>query len=170
MAENAGTIYAPIELRLNKLDQGIISLNRKLDTFVSQSKQKAGRFQGVWSAAFTALGFLGAQAFTKLIASIKQGVAVFAGFQQSIANTISVTRAFGEEQRLIEKAAKDAGETTRFSARQAADALYFLASAGLDARQSIDALDGVLQLAGATQSDLACTASTVTTVLSQFNL
>ncbi len=170
MAENAGTIYAPVELRLNQIDKGIIKLNRKLDTFVSQSKQRAGGFQKAWSAAFTAIGFLGAQAITKLIASIKQGVSVFAGFQQSIANVISVTKAFGEQQRQIEQAAKDAGETTRFSARQAADALYFLASAGLDARQSIDALDGVLQLAGATQSDLASTASTVTAVLSQFNL
>lgn len=170
MAESAGTIYADIQIRLGKLESGLRAANSKLDAFSAKSKQRSTGFEKAWSAAFTAIGFLGAQAITKLLNGIKQGASVFAGFQQSIANTISVTKAFGEEQRLITEAAKEAGETTRFSARQAADALYFLASAGLDARQSIDALDGVLQLAGATQSDLASTASTVTAILSQFNL
>src|SRR5690606_35377094 len=53
---------------------------------------------------------------------------------------------------------------------QAAEALYNLASAGLDATESVDALDGVLSLAAATGSDLATSSATVTAALSQYSL
>jgi TP901 family phage tail tape measure protein len=87
-----------------------------------------------------------------------------------LANVNAVSKATAEEFRAIEQAAADAGTTTRFTAGQAAEALFFLSSAGLDASESIAALDGVLKLAGATGSDLGSTAETVAATLSQFDL
>lgn len=105
-----------------------------------------------------------------LVRSISDATGVFAGFEQSLANVQSVARATPQEFAQLERAARSAGEATRFTASEAADALYYLASAGMDANQSMNALSGVLNLAGATQSDLAFTSEAVASSLSQFNL
>jgi TP901 family phage tail tape measure protein len=165
-----GTIYQSVRIRLDKLQADLNSVNAKLNNFSTQSKKRASGFQGAWQAAFTAIGFAGVQAFQALIRAGRNAIGVFSGFQQSMTNTASVTGAVGEELRVLGDAAKTAGETTRFTARQAADALYFLGSAGFSARQSVDALNGVLQLAGATQSDLATTAESVASIISQYSL
>lgn len=52
-------------------------------------------------------------------------------------------------------AAREVGRTTVFSARQGAEALFFLASAGLEAEQAISALPVVAQFAQAGMFDLA---------------
>ena len=44
-------------------------------------------------------------------------------------------------------AAEEVGRVTTFSARDAAESYFFLASAGLDAKQSIAALPAVAQFA-----------------------
>ena len=97
-------------------------------------------------------------------------VASFARFEQSMQNTFSVMGATQSEMEMLKNVAKEMGETTRFSASQAADALYSLGSAGQNATQAAASLKGVLQLAGATGSDLAFTSSTISSTLSQFNL
>ena len=100
----------------------------------------------------------------------KEAIKIFAEFEQSMAKVRSITKATDLEFLALQQAAKSAGETTRFTANQAADALFFLASAGLSATESAEALAGVLLLAGATGSDLGTTAETVTAILSQFSL
>jgi TP901 family phage tail tape measure protein len=87
-----------------------------------------------------------------------------------MANTQSVMGATVEELEALTAAARKAGEETVFKASQAADALYNLGQAGMDASQAIDALDGVLTLAVASQSELAFTAEVVVSTLNQFGL
>jgi len=170
MPTDAGSIYADVRIRLDTLEKDILSIKSKLGNFVSSSQKSAGAFSKIWQGAFTALGFSGVRILHKMIAKIGELVGAFVGYQQSMKNVQSVTRAVGEEFRLMDDAAKSAGEETRFTARQAADALYYLGSAGFSARQSVEALSGVLELAGATQSDLASTAETVASVISQYSL
>ena len=57
-----------------------------------------------------------------------------------------------------------------FSASDAADAMYYMASAGYKVDQMSDSLAHVLNLASATQNDLEFTTNTVVAVLSQFGL
>jgi TP901 family phage tail tape measure protein len=171
MPENAGTIYSDIRMRLTNLQRDITSANRKIDVFYDDSKKRASGFGSFWRNAFsTAFGFGTIQIIQKLIGAIKNMVGIFSGYQQSMKNVQSVTNATTSDMQIMSGAAKEAGETTRFTARQAADALYYLGSAGFSARQSVEALDGVLQLAGATQSDLATTSERVASVISQYNL
>lgn len=56
---------------------------------------------------------------------------------------------------LLKEAAAEAGESTTFSASEAADALNYLALAGYDAAKAADALPAVLDLAAAGGLDLA---------------
>ena len=57
-----------------------------------------------------------------------------------------------------------------FSASQAAEALNYMALAGWDAQQSIDALGGVLDLAAASGMDLGAASDAVTDYLSAFGM
>ena len=91
-------------------------------------------------------------------------------FEQALANTASVASATAEELKLLENAAREMGKTTAFSASQAANAMYFLGSAGYDTTQIINSLNGVMLLAGATQSDLAYTSESVVATLNMFNM
>jgi TP901 family phage tail tape measure protein len=171
MPEDAGSIYSSLFLKLDQLDKGIIQVKTKLDQLNKTTQQKASGFASFWKNAFsTAFGVGITQLIGKVTAAVREAISVFAGFQQSMKNVQSVTNATTTEFELMQNAAKEAGETTRFTARQAADALYYLGSAGFTAQQSIAALDGVLQLAGATQSDLASTSEAVASIISQYSL
>lgn len=171
MPTDAGSIYSEVRIKLANLEADIRTVNSKIDRMYNNTKDKAGGFGSFWKNAFqTAFGFGIVQIVQRVTAAIKDMIGIFSGYQQSMKNVQSVTGAVGEDFRQLQEAAKNAGETTRFTARQAADALYYLGSAGFSARQSIEALDGVLQLAGATQSDLASTAESVASIISQYNL
>lgn len=95
---------------------------------------------------------------------------IYGDFEQAIANTASVSSATADELKKLETAAREMGKTTAFSATQAANAMYFLGSAGYDTTQIISSLDGVMLLAGATQTDLAYTSESVVAALNMFNM
>lgn len=70
----------------------------------------------------------------------------------------------------LEKAAKEAGSTTQFSATQSAQALNYLALAGYDAETSVKMLPKVLNLAAAGGMDLASASDMVTDSMSALGL
>lgn len=100
------------------------------------------------------------------------GIAIKVGadFEQAMMNAASVSGATGEELKRMEGIARDMGATTVFSAKQAADAMYFMASAGWKVNDMAAAIKPTLDLAAATQSDLAFTTDTVVASLNQFQL
>lgn len=96
-------------------------------------------------------------------------------FEQAIQNAASVTGKSGDEfTRARDKMADMArtlGSTTVFSASEAANAFYDLSSKGFDvASMSVSDLLPFLNLAAATQSDLAMTTEIVTGTLRGFGL
>jgi TP901 family phage tail tape measure protein len=119
---------------------------------------------------FQNIGLAGVAAIGIITIAFKKAISVFAETEQGLANVKAVSNATAAEFKELEEAASDAGTTTRFTAKEAADALFFLSSAGLSATESVSALDGVLELAGATGSGLAQSAQTITSTLSQFSL
>ncbi len=170
MAVDAGTIYSEVRIDINKLNGDIKKIETRLDQFANKNKKQSKEVTQTWQDSFKKMGLAGVAAFAAIALAVNQAISIFAKYEQSMANVRSVTNATSEDFKALEEAAIEAGESTRFTATQAADALYFLASAGLSAEQSISALQGVLQLAGATQSDLASTSATMVATLAQFNL
>lgn len=169
-AIDAGTIYSSVRVALDKLKGDISKVETELDKFGKTNQQRAQKTATSWKDGFKKINLAGVAAFAGIAIAVKESIKTFATFEQSLANVRSVAQATDEEFEKIEKAALEAGETTRFKATQAADAMYYLASAGFDATQSVEALNGVLLLAGSTGSDLAKTSETVASAISQFNL
>ena len=169
MALDAGTVNAKIRVDTATLRADLTQANSAFSTFGQQMNVTALGMAKTWVTAFTGVG-AAIGAVIAVANGFKQAIVTFADFEQSMANVASVSKASAEDFERLKAAAEEAGAATRFSASEAADALYYLASAGFTATQSVDALNGVLMLAGATQSDLASTSETVASTISQFGL
>ena len=167
MGKSIGEIYAELSLKTDKLHDGIKKSNREIAKLEQDIDKAVESINAKLAVIGTSLS-IGVTAPLTLLG--KAALDTFSNFEQSMQNTFSVMGASASEMEALRKKAEDMGATTRFSTSQAADALYSLGSAGQTAEQAMNSLDGVLQLAGATGSDLAFTSSTIASTLSQFNL
>ena len=80
----------------------------------------------------------------------------FAGFDDALNQSLAIMGDVSDAMRKdMAQAAKDVARETRFNATDAAESYFFLASAGLDAKQSIEALPQVAQFAQAGMFDMA---------------
>jgi TP901 family phage tail tape measure protein len=169
-----GKIYAEIELRLDKLREGVsksLSIFRGMgNRAVDLSQKDAKKMSVAWQAGFALISVYAFRASRLVRRAFGELTKTFATYEQSLANTQSVAQANTEELERMDEAARRVGATTRSTASEAANALYFLASAGFSAAESIAALDGVNALAIATQSELARTSETVAVTIRQYNL
>ena len=109
-------------------------------------------------------------AISKLKDLVTNTIEVGRTFDTSMSKVGALSGATDEDLAMLRDTAKEFGATTQFSASQAADALGYMALAGWDAQQSADGLGGVLNLAAASQMDLAEASDLVTDYLSAFGL
>ena len=117
------------------------NVNQRLKQF-STNLNAMGRQFGLAGGAITAFSGL----FLK----------TFAGFDDALNQSLAIMGDVSDAMRKnMAQAAKDVARETRFSAKDAAESYFFLASAGLDAKQSIEALPQVAQFAQAGMFDMA---------------
>ena len=164
LKEAGGKMTEAMKIRLDEIEKNKSAVLKSIDDLNKQIREKNNPMKEV-------IGLQIESAFMQpLKAFASSSVDTFTQFQQSMQNTFSVMGASANDMQLLEETAKKMGETTRFSASQASQALYSLGSAGQSASEAINSLQGVLRLAGATGSDLAYTSETIASTLSQFNL
>ena len=101
-------------------------------------------------------------------AAIKVGSGFEASMSQ-VAATMGITSATAEFETLS-AAAKEMGESTKFSASQAGEALNYLALAGYDAGKAVSALPTVLNVAAAGGMELAAASDMITDAMSALGL
>ena len=152
---NEEQLLIAIKADTTNLMSGLKTASTGMDSF-SKKISGIGKGMTIVGAAITA-------AFVMAIKTASK-------FEQSMANTASVAGATTEELKRMSDAARDMGEKSVYTASQAADAMYYLASAGMKADEVIGALSGTMTLAAATQSDLAYTSEAIAATLSQYNL
>ena len=175
---NANAELNNMERELKESQEEVKRLNReKLDKLVGGLKQ-AGEIAGktlvaglkAAAAAMAAIG-AGAVATGKWIKDSLNVYAEYEDAMKQVQATMGLTGVEGEEAfKKLSEAAKEAGASTRFSASESADALNYLALAGYDAEQAIDALPGVLTLAAAGGMDLAKASDLVTDSMAALGL
>ena len=149
------------------MSDGKIIIDTDLDS--SGAKQGLNRLTSIVNTSFkgittsimsvsAVLGGLGVKA-----------VSVGADFSSSMSKvyatmgiTIEEINAGSEAVTMLKNAAKQCGETTQFSASQAAEALNYIALAGYDANDAVELLPKTLNLAAAGGLDLATATDLVT--------
>lgn len=91
-----------------------------------------------------------------------------ADFETSMNRVEGVTGASAAEMAKLNAQAKALGASTSFSASEAGDAMGYLAQAGFNANQIIGAMPSTLQLAEASQMDLAAAADITSNILAGY--
>lgn len=123
-------------------------------------------------------GQIGANLITKGLekgfGAMKDGFMSVIGAGESFESMMSQVQALSgasvSDMEILTEKAKEFGATTMFSATQSAEALKYMALAGWDTQQSIDALGGVLNLAAAGGMDLGRASDMITDYISAFGL
>ncbi len=145
---------------------GFLSAMRQYNTAIKGAESATQRFAERARRTGAALAALTAPIVGLGAVSLR----TFGKFEQSMARVGAVAGATTEELAQLTAVARDMGETTQFSAREAAGGLIFLSQAGLDVETQIAALPEVLNLAAAAQLDMASAANIVTNVMAGFGL
>ena len=128
------------------------------------------------AAANVAMGNIAANMVSQMSSAAaqipQQMIAVGSSYEASmsqVAATMGITSAAAEFKTLSD-AAKEMGETTKFSASQAGEALNYLALAGYDANKAVAALPTVLNVAAAGGMELASASDMITDAMSALGL
>ncbi|MDR1037307.1 MAG: phage tail tape measure protein, partial [Deltaproteobacteria bacterium] len=131
----------------------------------------SGAFDSLKGAISGALGALTAYAsYSGLKGLTESIISTGADFEATMLQVKAVTGATEEQYERMGEAANRLGAETEFSGKQAAQALNFLTSAGLDVDQALSALAGTLDLASAGALDLGTAADIATSILSGMGL
>lgn len=91
-------------------------------------------------------------------------------FENQMARVKAVVNPTATEFNRLEKAARQMGATTKYTAQESAEALEYLARNGLKTSQAIEVLPSVMRFAGANAVGLAESANTLTNVLNMYRL
>lgn len=89
-------------------------------------------------------------------------------YEQRMSEVQAVSGATAEEMADLDRLAREMGAQTKFSATEAADALYYMGQAGWNADQMIAGLPGIMNLAAASGEKLGRTSDIVTDALTAF--
>ena len=162
------------ELRDNKakmadLDKAADSLDQSLDQTDESARQASEGFTVLKGT----IANLAAEAIKRTIDALvdlgKKAVDVGMSFESSMSNNAALFKVSGKALEDLSETAQHYGETTVFSASEAADALGYMALAGWDAQKATQELGGVLNLAAASGMGLAQASDMVTDYLSAFS-
>lgn len=93
-----------------------------------------------------------------------------ADFDSSMSNVAAISGSSAEDMDKLRERAREMGAQTKFSAKEAGDAMGYMAMAGWDAQQMYDGLPGIMNLAAASGEDLATTSDIVTDALTAFGM
>lgn len=104
------------------------------------------------------------------MAQLRSSVNVFSEFESSMAAVQAVTSATTTDMAAMTAVSRELGETTRFSASEAAAGMEFLGRAGFQTSQIVGAMPSVLNLAAAAKLDLGRAADITSNIMSAFGV
>ncbi|SHI17897.1 phage tail tape measure protein [Sporanaerobacter acetigenes] len=173
-----------LEIKLNKakeqlalMEQDLQKVNKEIEVQSSnwyklgQSLEPVGKKMQDIGGKFQNVGKDLTKKVTVPLAGIgTAAIKIGMDFEESMSKVKAFSGASEEDMVQLEKAARDAGASTSKSAKEAADALGFMALAGWDSKTSMEALMPVLRLSEAGNIDLARASSLVTDSMSALGL
>lgn len=155
----------PITIDARKAKSGANEFNRSVDGVVAKSNM------AVRSVAKFGAGVLGvgtaAIAAAKALTDFSR---VNKEFEKTMAEVQAVSGATGAAFAVMNAEVRKLGASTRYSAKEAGDALLFLTRAGFSTTEALTALPGTLDLATAGVLELGEAADIASNVLAQFAL
>lgn len=124
--------------------------------------QDAAKVVAALTAAILAVGKASVDAGMEFDSSMKKVMATLGYTKEQLNDSSSEA---SRTYKALRDYAQEMGASTKFSASQSAEALNYMAMAGWNDKQMLEGLDGVLNLAAASGSELATTSDIVTDAL-----
>ncbi len=144
-------------------------VKRSVDSLSDRVRLMGERFKAAGSA-MTSAGTQMSAAILPAAAALGFAVKTGASFEQQMRNVQSVLGGTEEDFRLLTKFARHIGETTIFSASQAAEGMYKLASAGYSVAEIMASMKDIVDFAAATQSDFNSASELVVSTLNAYQM
>jgi len=174
------TNKARLALATSKEARELIKVRKAL-TDVNRQMRTGGKITNAWGKAlgsfqfkFNALGNIAAnvtsQISRQLSRALRGAINIVVDFDKAMADVKSITGASGKEFDKLRDSAKALGGTTRFTATEVAKLQKEYAKLGLTTKEILGAQSATLDLAAATNTDLARAAEVVGITIRQFNL
>ena len=152
-------------------DERTLSLILRLKDEASKGLQGITGQLDKMQPAFRSMALVGTAAFVAVGAAVGLSIKNYSDFNKAITKSTSIMGDLNEDVvREMERTARDVAKVTIFSAKQAADAYFYLASAGLGAAESMATLNTVAQFAQAGAFDLALATDLLTDAQSALGL
>lgn len=111
-----------------------------------------------------------ATALKEIGAAYMECVTIAGDFQAAMSNVEALSGATGSELEALSEKAKEMGATTKYTAKDSADAFGYMALAGWKSEQMLSGIEPVLNLAAASAMDLGQASDIVTDYLTAFGL
>lgn len=158
------TLVARLTSDIKGFSAGMAKANRDLQTTDSNMQKMAGRARRTGAAMTKGLT-------VPVAAGLAGSVVAFSKFDGAMTESLAIMGDLDDSMRkTMDKTAREVAKTTTFSAEQAAESYFFLASAGLDAEQSVAALPRVSKFAQAGMFDMATATDLATDAQSALGL
>ena len=175
-SEKAGSISsreasaqrAKLNLQLKGSQSQLTQLNKKL---LIQNKilKKSQGLSGAMTKGFRSMG-LALIGTAALIGAISSTVKIFSQFEQQMAEVKAITNATAKEFEQLSKDAIRLGGSTAFTAKEVGSLQVELGKLGFTTKEILNSTEAILNLAAATRSDLAQSATVAGATLRAFNL
>ena len=167
MAYSLGTAQGDIQVDIGGAEASLRTLGTRVDTMARQSTRSIGTVNKGFSLLRTAVLGVGTAVTAGLGA---RAVKVASDFRLALNQAGTVAKATADEYGEMQAKALQLGKDTSFSAKESAGAFLELARSGFTARQSIEGVAAVVNLAAAAQTDMATSAEVASDLMTAFRL
>lgn len=137
---------------------------------LSDFGQKAQPIANGFKAAFKTVLAVGAAAAGASAAVIKKSVDIGSDFESQMSKVKAISGATEQEMAALTEKAKELGGSTKFTAKEAGEALEYMSMAGWKTADMLGGIEGVMNLAAASGEDLGKTSDIVTDALTAFGM
>lgn len=150
------------------------ALEKQTETVGSRSQAASARTKAAWAEAGTTMTKVGA-GMTKyvtlpVVAGFAAATKVGMDFEAQMSRVQAILGATPSDMKKLNSQAKQLGADTAFSAKEAADGMEQLASAGFNTNEVMEAMPGLLDLAAISGRDVGMASEYAASAVRQFQL
>lgn len=163
---------------IDEFGKSVKKANSEVDDLNTNAGEAGEVFTGIGEKIASAVVMKGVSVAADALGTLKDKaveaaeyvVEVGSSFEAGMSEVEAISGATGSELETLESKAKSLGSSTKFSATEVAGAMTNMSLAGWSVNQTLSGIDGVLQLAAASNMNLADASQIVTDNISTFNL
>ncbi|WP_338703939.1 phage tail tape measure protein [Bacillus altitudinis] len=161
-AVSVGEIVARLELDSSQFSSSVSQAQAQMQQMGNSARSLSSQMGLVQTAALAVGG--------AVVAGIGVSVKTAGDFEQAMAKVKSISGATGQDFQDLQNIALKLGESTKFTATEAADGLRYLAMAGFSVKDQIGSLPAVLNMAAAANVDMGVSADIVSNIMTGFGI